>query len=58
MGGHGKVFVVGEVVLVPVADVDKAKVNHSNLTGVIVEVNLPRMKACVVVKAGLFETLV
>jgi hypothetical protein len=55
MGGHGKVFVVGEVVQVPVADVDKAKVNNSNLTGVIVKVSLPRMKAHVVIKAGLLK---
>ncbi len=55
MGGHGKVFVVGEVVRVPVADVDKAKVNNSKLTGVIVKVNLPRMKAHVVVEAGLLK---
>jgi hypothetical protein len=55
MGGLGKVFVVGEVVQVPVADVDKAKVNNSNLTGVIVEVNLAKMKVSVVVKAGLLK---
>jgi hypothetical protein len=55
MGGYGKVFVVGEVVRVPVVDVDKAKVNDSNLTGVIVEVNLAKMKACVIVKAGLLK---
>ncbi len=29
---------------VPVADVDKAKVDNSNLTGVIVEINAVRMK--------------
>jgi hypothetical protein len=55
MGGHGKEFVVGEVVRVPVADVDKAKVNNSNLTRVSVKVNLPGMKARVVVKAGLLK---
>jgi hypothetical protein len=55
MGGQGKVFVVGEVVRVPVVDVDKAKVDDGNLTGVIVKVNLPRMKARVVIKAGLLK---
>ena len=35
--GVGKVFFIGEVVRVPVADVDKAKVDNSNLTGVLVE---------------------
>ncbi len=37
------------------ADVDKANFDNSNLTGVIVKVNLPRMKAQVVVKAGLLK---
>jgi hypothetical protein len=55
MGGHGKVFVVGEVVQVPVVDVDKAKVNNYNLTGVIVEVNQAKMKSHVVIKAGLLK---
>ena len=55
MGGVGKVFFIGEVVRVPVADVDKAKVDNSNLTGVIVEINAVRMKARVVVKAGLLK---
>ncbi len=55
MGGHGKVFVVGEVVRAPVAEVDKATVKYSNLTGVIAKVNLPRMKAGAVVKAGLLK---
>jgi hypothetical protein len=55
MGRLGKVFVVGEVVQVPVADVDKAKVDNSYLTGVIVKVNLPRMKARVVLKAELLK---
>ena len=30
-GGHGMVFFIGGVVQVPVADVDKAKVDNSNL---------------------------
>ncbi len=54
MGGHEKVFFVGEVVRVPVANVDKAKVNNSNLTGVFV-INPAKMKARVVVKAGLMK---
>ncbi len=32
--GVGKVFEVGEVVLVPLADVNKAKVDAQNLTGI------------------------
>ncbi len=35
--GDGKVFDVGEVVLMPLADVNKAKVDAQNLTGVIVK---------------------
>ena len=38
--GVGKVFEVGEVVLVPLANVDKAKVDAQNLTGVIVKLIL------------------
>jgi hypothetical protein len=41
--GVGEVFEVGEVVLVPLADVDKAKVDAQNLTGVIVEIDINRM---------------
>ena len=55
MGGVGKVFFIGEVVRVPVADVDKAKVDNSNVTGVIVDINAVRMKARVVVKSGLLK---
>jgi hypothetical protein len=55
IGGQGKVFFGGEVVQVPVADMDKAKVNNSNPTGVIVEVNPAKMMAHVVVKAGLLK---
>jgi hypothetical protein len=55
MGRLGKVFVVGEVVQVPMADVDKAKVDNSNLTGVIINVNPAKMKARVVVKEGLLK---
>jgi len=55
MGGVGNVFFIGEVVRVPVADVDKAKVDNSNVTGVIVDINAVRMKARVVVKSGLLK---
>ena len=37
------------------ADVDKAKVDNSNLTGVLVKINAVRMKAHAVVKAGLLK---
>ncbi len=53
--GIGKVFGVGEVVLVPLADVDKAKVDAQNLTGVIVNIDIHRMLARVVVKSGLLK---
>ncbi len=53
--GVGKVFEVGEVVLVPFADVDKAKVDAQNLTGVIVKIDINRMLARVVVKSGLLK---
>ncbi len=36
---------------------NKAKVDNSNLTGVLVELNLVRMKAHVVVKAGLLKPM-
>jgi hypothetical protein len=55
MGGVGKIFFIGEVVRVPVANVDKAKVDNSNLTGVLVKINAVRMKAHVVVKSGLLK---
>ncbi len=53
--GVGKVFEVGEVVLVPLEDVDKAKVDAQNLTGVIVEIDTNKMLARVVVKLGLLK---
>ena len=53
--GVGKVFEVGEVVFVPLADVDKAKVDAQNLTGVIVENDTNRIMAQVVVKSGLLK---
>jgi hypothetical protein len=53
--GVGKVFEVGEAVLVPLANVDKAKVDAQNLTGVIVKTDINRMLAWVVVKSGLLN---
>jgi hypothetical protein len=53
--GVCKVFEVGEVVLVPLANVDKAKVDAQNLTGVIVENDTNRIMAQVVVKSGLLK---
>jgi hypothetical protein len=53
--GVGKVFEVGEVVLVPLANVNKAKVDPQNLTGVIVKIDNNRMLAWVVVKSGLLK---
>jgi hypothetical protein len=43
--GDSKVFEVGEVVLVPLANVNKAKVDAQNLTGVIVKLDIIRMMA-------------
>ncbi len=50
--GVAKVFEVGEVVLVPLHDVNKAKVDAQNLSGVIVKIDINRMLAQVVVKTG------
>jgi hypothetical protein len=47
---NGKVFEVGEVVLVPLANVDKAKVYSQNVTGVLVKLDINRMMAQVVAK--------
>lgn len=47
---------IGEVVQVPIADVDKAKVDNHTLTGVIVKINHARMAVRVVVKAGLLQS--
>ncbi len=41
--GVGKVFEVREVVLVPLANVNKAKVDTQNLTGVIVKIDINRI---------------
>jgi hypothetical protein len=43
--GVGKVFEVGEVVLVPLANVDKAKIDAQNLTGVIVKFDINSLTA-------------
>jgi hypothetical protein len=51
--GFGKVFEVGEGVLLHLANVNKAKVDAQNLTGVIVKIDINRMLAWVVVKSGL-----
>ena len=51
--GEDKVCEVGEVVHVPLKDVDKAKVDTGNLTGVIVQVYKSRSQARVAVKSGL-----
>ena len=56
MGGQENIFFVGEVVQVPVADVDKAKVDNHTLTGVIVQINYARLAVHVVVKAGLLQS--
>jgi hypothetical protein len=53
--GVGKVFELGEVILVPLANVDKAKVDSQNLNGVIVKINTNRMLVRVVVKSGLLK---
>ncbi len=53
--GVGKVFEVGEVVLLLLAYVDKAKVDAQALTGVIVKIDTNRMLARVVVKSGLLK---
>jgi hypothetical protein len=51
--GAGKVFEVGEVVLVLLANANKAKVDARNLTGVIVKIDINRIMVQVVVKSGL-----
>ena len=53
--GVGKVFEVREVVLVPLANIDKAKVDAQNLTGDIAEIDINRMLTRVVVKSGLLK---
>ncbi len=53
--GVSKVFEVGEVVLVPLHNVDKAKVDAQNLTGDIVKIYINKILAWVVVKTGLLK---
>jgi hypothetical protein len=53
--GVGKVFEVGEVVLVPLADVNKAKVDAQNLSRVIVKIDFNIMLVRFVVKSGLLK---
>jgi len=47
---------IGEVVHVPLKDMDKAKVDTGNLTGVIVQVDKGRSQARVAVKSGLLKS--
>ena len=54
--GEDKVCEVGEVVHVPLKDIDKAKVDTGNLTGVIVQVDKSRSQAQVAVKSGLLKS--
>jgi hypothetical protein len=53
--GVGKVFEVREVILVPLTNVNKVKVDAQNLTGVIVKIDINRMLARVVAKSGLLK---
>ncbi len=53
--GVSKVFEVGEVALVLLHNVDKAKVDAQNLTRIIVKIDINRMLAWVVVKSGLLK---
>ena len=53
--GGEKVCEVGEVVLVPVSDMDRSKVDPANLLGVIVQVDKTRSSARVAVKTGLLK---
>ncbi len=53
--GVGKVSEVGEMVLMPLHNVDKAKVDAQNLTEVIVKIDINKMLARVIVKTGLLK---
>ena len=53
--GDDKICKVGEIVHVPLKDVDKTKVDAGNLTGVIVKVDNNRSMARVAVKSGLLK---
>ncbi len=46
---------VGEIVHVPLKDMDRAKTDPANLTGVIVKVNKGKSSAHVAVKSGLLK---
>ena len=54
--GEDKACMVGEVVHVPLKDMDKAKVDTGNLTGVIVQVDKKHSQARVAVKTGLLKS--
>jgi len=54
--GEDKICEVGEVVHVPLKDMDKTKVDTGNLTGVIVQVDKSRSQARVAVKTGLLKS--
>ncbi len=56
--GDGKVFEIREVVLVPLVNADKAKVDAHHLTGVIVKIDINRMLVQVVVKKRPAEAMV
>ena len=54
--GEDKVCKVGEIVHVQLKDVDKAKADSGNLTGVIVQVDKSCSQARVAVKSGLLKS--
>jgi hypothetical protein len=56
VGEDNKLCEVGEVVHVPLKDLDKAKVDPGTLTGVIVQVDKGRSQARVAVKSGLLKS--
>jgi hypothetical protein len=54
--GDNKLYEVGEIVHVPLKDLDKAKVDPGTLTGVIVQVDKACSQAGVAVKSGLLKS--
>jgi len=54
--GNDKLCEVGEVVHVPLKDMDKTKVDTGTLTGVIVQVDKSRSQARVAVRTGLLKS--
>jgi hypothetical protein len=56
VGEDNKLCEVGEVVHVPLKDLDKTKVDPGTLTGVIVQVDKARSQARVAVKSGLLKS--